>query len=127
MGYSPWDHKELDTTEQLTLLLSILYIYVCVCVYIYMCVCVYIYVYIYIHIYIFSKFVVTPYLNYRRNRYSLIHLFNNYFWSTRLLDLDAAAGEHLRTGYGHGTCPCEACALSGSLIFNRGNSFICFL
>ena len=21
MGYSPWDHKELDTTEQLTLLL----------------------------------------------------------------------------------------------------------
>ena len=54
MGYSPWDHKELDTTEQLTLLLSILYIYMCVSVCIYICVCVYIYicVYIYTHIYI---------------------------------------------------------------------------
>ena len=79
MGYSPWDHKESDTTEQLTLLLSI-YMCVCVCV----CVC------------IFSKFVITPYLKYRRNRYSLIHLFNNYFWSIHVLDLEIAAGEHLR-------------------------------
>ena len=32
VSYSPWNCKELDTTEQLTLLLSYMYIFVCVCV-----------------------------------------------------------------------------------------------
>ena len=51
-----------------------------------------IYIYVCIYIYIFSKFVVTPCLKYRRNRYSLIHLFNNYFWSTHVLDLEELLG-----------------------------------
>ena len=34
-GYSPWGHKELDTTEQLTLFCFFIHIYVCVGVYIY--------------------------------------------------------------------------------------------
>ena len=43
-GYSPWGHKESDTTEQLTLSLSFI---MCVCV----CVCVYTYIYTHIPIY----------------------------------------------------------------------------
>ena len=42
-GYSPWGHKESDTTDSIAQ-------HVCVCVYIY--IYIYMYIYIYIHTYV---------------------------------------------------------------------------
>ena len=38
--YSPWGHKQLDTTERL----NKIYMCVCVCTYAYICACIYMYI-----------------------------------------------------------------------------------